>query len=126
MPLYHVRGDRALLAICQASPEQIAFNMHLKAHGLDVAFCLRSEQLLRIEVMSLAATSRDLSRRGVCRYQPSRKLDASVGEPVSALAKFDAGPNLRKIVLHVLGRPATTVRDKWKLRKAEAKLSKEH
>jgi hypothetical protein len=25
--------------------------------------------------MSLAATSRDLSQRGVCRYQPSRKLD---------------------------------------------------
>ena len=76
--------------------------------------------------MSLAATSRDLSRRCVCRYQLSRKLDTSVDEPVSALAKFDAGPNLRNIALHVLGRPATTVGNKWKLRKAEAKFSKEH
>ena len=76
--------------------------------------------------MSLAAASRDLDRRCVCRYQASRKLDASVDEPVCAPAKFGAGPNLRNIVLHVLGRPATTVGDKWKLRKGEAKLSKEH
>ena len=76
--------------------------------------------------MSLAAASRDLGRRCVCRYQASRKLDASVDEPVCAPAKFGAGPNLRNIVLHVLGRPATTVGDKWKLRKGEAKLSKEH
>jgi hypothetical protein len=76
--------------------------------------------------MSFAATSRDLSRCCVCRNQLSRKLDASVDEPVSALAKFDAGLNLRNVALHVLGRPATTVGDKWKLRKAEAKLSKEH
>lgn len=76
--------------------------------------------------MSLAAASRDLGRRCVCRYQASRKLDASVDEPVCAPAKFGAGPNFRNIVLHVLGRPATTVGDKWKLRKGEAKLSKEH
>ena len=76
--------------------------------------------------MSLAAASRDLGRRCVCRDQASRKFDASVDKPVSALAKFGAGPNLRNIVLHVLGRPATTVSDKWKLRKREAKLSKEH
>ena len=43
--------------------------------------------------MSLAAASRDLGRRCVCRDQASRKLDASVDKPVSALAKFGAGPN---------------------------------
>jgi hypothetical protein len=43
--------------------------------------------------MSLAAASRDLGRRCVCRYQASRKLDASVDEPVCAPAKFGAGPN---------------------------------
>ena len=73
----------------------------------------RLEQLLGIEVVSLAAASRDLGRRCVCRYQASRKLDASVDEPVCAPAKFGAGPNLRNIVLHVLGRPTTTVGDKW-------------
>ena len=70
----------------------------------------------------------DLGRRAasVATKRPG-KLDASVDEPVcDAPAKFDAGPNLRNIVLHVLGRPATTVGDKWKLRKGEAKLSKEH
>jgi hypothetical protein len=76
--------------------------------------------------MSLAAASGDLGWRCVYCYQASHKLDASVDKAVSALAKFDAGPNLRNIVLHVLGRPATTVSDKWKLRKREAKLSKEH
>ena len=76
--------------------------------------------------MSLAAASRYLGRRCVCRDQASRKLDASVDKPVSALAKFGAGPNLRNIVLHVLGRPASTMGDKWKLRKREAELSKEH
>ena len=76
--------------------------------------------------MSLAAASRDPGRRCVYRYQTSRKLKASVDKSVSALAKFGASPNLRNIFLHVLGRPATTVSDKWKLRKGEAKLSKEH
>ena len=76
--------------------------------------------------MSLAAASRDPGRRRVYCYQASRKLKASVDKPVSALAKFGASPNLRNIVLHVLGRPATTVSDKRKLGKGEAKLSKEH
>ena len=76
--------------------------------------------------MSLAAASGDLGWRCVYCYQASHKLDASVDKAVSALAKFDAGPNLRNIVLHVLGRPATTMGDKWKLRKGEAKLPKEH
>src|SRR5580704_13919053 len=101
-----------------------AWSTGLKTRG--GAALAKLEQLLRIEVMSLAAASRDLGRRCVCRYQASRKLDASVDEPVCAPAKFGAGPNLRNIVLHVLGRPATTVGDKWKLRKREAKLSKEH
>ena len=34
--------------------------------------------------MSLAAASRDLGRRCVCRYQASRKLDASNDKPVIA------------------------------------------
>jgi hypothetical protein len=42
--------------------------------------------------VSLAAASRDLGRRCVCRYQASRKLDASVDEPACAPAKFGAGP----------------------------------
>jgi len=54
--------------------------------------------------MSLAAASRDLGRRCVRRYQASRKLDASVDEPVCAPAKFGAGPNLRNIVLCALAR----------------------
>ena len=58
---------------------------------------------LEIEVMGLAAASRDLGRRCVYCHQSSRKFDASVDKRASAPAKFGVAPNLRNVVLHVLG-----------------------
>ena len=62
--------------------ESFAFNTRLKAASARRAYCPR--QSLGIEVMSLAAASRDLGRRCVYRYQASRKFDASVDKPVIA------------------------------------------
>jgi hypothetical protein len=76
--------------------------------------------------MGLAAASRDLDGRYVYGQQASGKFGASVDKRASALAKFGVAPNLGNVVLHVLSRPATSVSDEWKLRKREAKFSKEH
>src|SRR6476620_6600528 len=56
----------------------------------------------------------------------ARKFNTSVDKCTSTVAQLGTVPNLRNVVLHVLGRPATTMGDEWKLRKGETELSEEH